>query len=153
RSRVRERWCRRRSSWLLHPRSALHSSADSCVGAAAADVAVHRVIDLGVGGLRRLRKQRRGLHDLPALAISALWYVQALPRDLARMRTIGAQSFDGGDPLPGRRLHRRGAATDRFAVEVYGARAAESDPAAEFSAGEFQLIAQKPEERHIAIPV
>ena len=46
--------------------------ADALVGAAAADVAAHGVVDVGVGGFRFLREQRDRGHDLAGLAVAAL---------------------------------------------------------------------------------
>src|SRR5438876_2603008 len=48
-------------------RGAMDGGADALVGAAATDVG-HRRVDVGVGGVRILREQRRGGHDLPRLA-------------------------------------------------------------------------------------
>src|SRR5712691_2951745 len=51
---------------------AVDCGADALIGAAAADVAGHRGIDVGIARLRRGGEQRRGRHDLPRLAIAAL---------------------------------------------------------------------------------
>src|SRR5260221_8295051 len=45
-------------------RGVLDRVADAAVGPAAADVAGHRRVDVGVGRLGGLRQQRRGRHDL-----------------------------------------------------------------------------------------
>src|SRR5260221_3745751 len=44
----------------------------AAIGSAAADVAGHRRVDVGVGRLGSLRQQRSGRHDLPGLAVAAL---------------------------------------------------------------------------------
>src|SRR5437016_4981451 len=54
-------------------RCALNRPANALVGATPADDAGHLLVDLLDRGMRRLRKQRRSSHDLPGLAISALW--------------------------------------------------------------------------------
>src|SRR5947208_10859953 len=46
---------------------------DAHIGAAATDIARHRVIDLGVGRVWVARQQRRSRHDLARLAVAALW--------------------------------------------------------------------------------
>src|SRR5215469_2366763 len=50
---------------------AVNGFADALVSAAAADVAAHAVVDVGIGGIRFLSEQGSGRHDLAALAIAA----------------------------------------------------------------------------------
>src|SRR3546814_12701174 len=50
----------------------LDGGADARIGAAAADISTHRVIDLIFGGRGRSLKQAYCRHDLPCLAIAAL---------------------------------------------------------------------------------
>src|SRR3989440_12087485 len=52
-------------------RGAMDGGADALVRATATDVG-HRRVDVGVGGMRSFREQRRGGHDLPRLAVAAL---------------------------------------------------------------------------------
>src|SRR5687768_13978914 len=54
----------------------LDGIADVDIGPAAADVAGHRVVDIGIGRVRVACQQRRSGHDLARLAVPAL-------RDLA----------------------------------------------------------------------
>src|ERR1700675_4093874 len=51
---------------------AMDGLADALVGSAAADVAAHEVIDIGVGRVGLLGEQRDCGHDLPGLAVAAL---------------------------------------------------------------------------------
>src|SRR5580700_7804219 len=51
---------------------ALDGAEDARIGAATADIAVHVANDVVAAGILIRRKQRRGLHDLPGLAIAAL---------------------------------------------------------------------------------
>ena len=53
--------------------------ADAHIGAAAADIARHRRIDIGIVGVRRTFEQRRRGHDLTGLAITALDHFQIEP--------------------------------------------------------------------------
>jgi hypothetical protein len=81
--------------------------ANALIGSAAADVAVHRVVDVGVRRVRRLLQERDGLHDLASLAIAALGHVDRAPRLLNRMVPFRVQAFDGGDRLAVHVAHRR----------------------------------------------
>src|SRR6516225_7049469 len=53
-------------------RGELDRLADAHISPAAADVAAHCVIDVGIGGMRIAREHRRGRHDLSGLAVAAL---------------------------------------------------------------------------------
>src|SRR5712671_4764373 len=55
-----------------HLRRLLDGLADARIGAAAANVPRHRLVDIGVGGRWYLREQRSGGHDLAGLTIAAL---------------------------------------------------------------------------------
>src|SRR5262245_6725531 len=55
---------------------------DTLITAAAAEIAGHRLRDLGIGGRRLARQQRRGLHDLAGLAVAALRHAGVAPGDL-----------------------------------------------------------------------
>src|SRR5438445_8751090 len=72
--------------------------ADARIGAAAADVARHGLVDVGVGGRGPAREQRRRAHDLPRLAVAALRHVEGRPRRLDLLaHGRGADGLDGGD--------------------------------------------------------
>src|SRR5262245_1765201 len=77
------------------PAGALDGGDDAVVGAAAADVAVHVLDDLGPArpgiGLEELGR----LHDLARLAVAALRHLLGDPRLLQRMRRIVRQALDG----------------------------------------------------------
>src|SRR2546421_5173959 len=83
-----------------HLCGAMDCGADALIRAAAADVAGHRGIDVGIARLRRGREQRHGRHDLARLAIAALHDLEVEPRLLHRfaLRRL-ANGFDGGDGL------------------------------------------------------
>src|SRR6516162_7548829 len=91
---------------MSRSRSLLDCAANPLICAAAADVAEHCVVDIGVRGMRRLYQQRRGLHDLPGLAIAALRHVECAPGDLNRVLPVGIERFDGGNRLAARVAHR-----------------------------------------------
>src|SRR5438477_7822919 len=68
--------------------------ADLLIGTAAADVATHGFIDIGVRWTGLLRQKRRRRHDLTGLAIAALWNIDFDPRLLNRMAAVGGKTFD-----------------------------------------------------------
>src|SRR5262249_29572649 len=97
-----------RSSWpdeyigsllcLAVARGALDRLTDADIGAAAADVSCHRRVDVGVVGMRRVRKQRCRRHDLTGLAIAALNDFQIQPGLLDRGSGARcADALDRGD--------------------------------------------------------
>src|SRR3989449_8584492 len=127
-------------------RGAMDGGADALVRAAAADVG-HRRVDVGIGGMRSFREQRRGGHDLPRLAVAALRHVFLDPRALHGVRAVLGEAFDRGHPFAGDGGHGQSAGARRDAVQVDGAGAALGDAAAELGAGEPERVAQHPEER------
>jgi len=94
---------------------------DTPVRFAVTNVTLHGLLDLPVGRLRIFCKQRRGLHQLPVLAIAALRHSALLPGLLQRMFPPGAQPLDGKDFLPCQTLHRGNATAYRLAIDMHGA--------------------------------
>src|SRR5881397_381877 len=129
-------------------RGAMDGGADALVRAAATDVG-HRRVDVGVGGMRILREQRRGGHDLPRLAVAALRHVFLDPRALHRVRAVLGEPFDRGHTFAGDRGYGQHAGARRDAVQVDGAGAALGDAAAELGASETEGVAQHPQERRV----
>ena len=78
---------------------ALNRAANALVGATAANVAGHLVVDLLDRGMRRLRQQSGRGHDLSGLAVATLRHLFFNPRLLQREFDFLFQSFDGGDLL------------------------------------------------------
>src|SRR5471032_1806305 len=65
-----------RSSGFAHFRGGrVYGGADAVVGAAAADIAAHGVLDVGVAGIFIRVQQRGGAHQLARLAVAALRHV------------------------------------------------------------------------------
>src|SRR5262245_60830903 len=56
----------------VHGGSAVDGLANALIGAAAADVAAHGIVDVGIGRIGFLCKERDGGHDLSGLTIAAL---------------------------------------------------------------------------------
>src|SRR4029077_18670690 len=130
---------------------AVNGSADALVGAAAADVAAHGVIDVGLGGFRLLRQEGDSKHNLAGLAVAALWDVFGDPGLLHGMRTVGRQAFDGGDFFSLHAGDRSYAGASGLAVDVHGAGATERHAAAKFSAGQVESVAQHPKQWHLRV--
>src|ERR1700734_230963 len=125
----------------------LDGAEDARIGAAAADIAVHVADDVVAARILIGRKQRRGLHDLPGLAIAALRHLQVEPGLLQRMVAIGRQALDGGDAFARHHGDRRLARAHRLAVEMHRAGAAHAGAAAVFRAGELEVFPDHPQQR------
>src|SRR5688500_20172832 len=88
-------------SWLRPPSGArrlVNRFADAQIGAAPADIAAHRRIDVGIGRRGVAGEERRGGHQLTRLAVAALRHVELEPGPLQRVRGIGGEAFGGGGP-------------------------------------------------------
>jgi len=123
--------------------------ADALVSAAAADVAAHEIVDIGVGGVGFLGKQRDCRHDLSGLAVAALRHVFFHPGLLHGMAAIGGEAFDGGYFLSCHAGDGRDTGARGFAVDVHGAGSAQRHAAPKLRAGHVQRVAQHPEQRHV----
>src|SRR5262249_13199040 len=120
------------ASFVLGLRGLLDGFANAHIGSAAADVAGHRVIDIGVGRMRIACEQGGGRHDLARLAVPALndfalepsllnLAASRCPANCLDRRDLrGADSVDGSDT-----------GTCRNAIDMHGAGAAERHPTAE----------------------
>ena len=70
----------------------MNRGANVLIRSTAADIAPHHFVDIGIARVGLLRQQRRGLHDLPGLAVPALRHVAFGPGDLHRMACRSADS-------------------------------------------------------------
>src|SRR6266851_4279444 len=75
-------------------RCGLDGGGDALIAAAAADVAAHRVVDLGLGRVFCRGQERGGLHDLAGLAVAALRHVQGAPSLLHRVVAVAIEALD-----------------------------------------------------------
>src|SRR5437773_1123575 len=72
--------------------------ADTQIGATTADVARHRIVDVGIHRTRFARQERHSRHDLAGLAVAALNDLKIEPRLLdPRARRGRADRLDRGD--------------------------------------------------------
>src|SRR6266568_1332568 len=128
------------------PHGALDRAHDARIGAAAADIGAHVVLDLRARRARVRREQRRGAHELARLAVAALRHALGEPRALQRVHAVGREALDGGDRFALHARHGHEAREHPLAVDMHHAGAALARAAAEFGAGELQLLAQHPQE-------
>src|SRR6478609_5625162 len=94
----------------------LDSSADAWIGPAATDVAGHEGVDVRIGGVLVLCKQRCGRHHLTGLTVAALRYIQ---RDPGLLDLIHVEAFDRRDFLTGDRAYRRLTRSYFYAVQMH----------------------------------
>jgi len=132
---------------------AVDAGTDAEIGAAAAEVAGHGVVNVLVGGLGVVGDERGGGHDLTGLAIAALGDVEVAPGFLERVGTVGGKTLDGDNRAPTDTGNRSHAGLNGLAADVDGAGAALADTAAELGADEVEVVAEDPEERGLGCHV
>src|SRR5712692_6408174 len=128
------------------PHGALDRAHDARIGAAAAHVRAHVVLDLLARRIRFRREQRRGAHQLARLAVAALRHALGEPRALQRVHAIGREALDRRDRFALHARDRHQAGEHALAVDVHHAGAALARAAAELGARDLQLLAQHPQE-------
>lgn len=123
---------------------------DTKVGAAPANIAAHRIVDVLVRRLGVGFEQANRRHDLSGLAVAALGHAQLDPGALHRTAygvcflvlncryLLALQRRDGRD-----------ARACGLAVNMNRAGTAQSHAAAKLGAGHTQLIAQHPKQRRV----
>lgn len=123
----------------------MDGSADTYIGATAANIACHGTIDVGVTGLFIGFEQGGSTHDLAALAVTTLGHVMLDPGGLYGFADLVlAHGFDGGDFLASNGRDGRHARAYGLAVQMHGAGTAQSSTAAKLGASQAQRIAQGP---------
>src|SRR5215510_13906490 len=129
------------SPLALRLRSLFDRFANTDVSPAPADIAGHRVVDIGICRTRVAREQRSGRHDLARLAITTLNDLAVEPGLLDTGAHRGR-----ADCLDGRNLRRADAidgsdaGTGSDAVDMHGAGAAQCHAAAELCAGHAEHV-------------
>ena len=121
----------------------LHGRDDVGVGATAADIAVHGVLDVVIGWTDVLLQDGDGGHDLAGGAVAALVTIVLDERDLHWMKVIGlADAFDRCD-LVGAMHHGEGEArVNAAAVDVDRTGSALTMVAALLGAGQVEVFAE-----------
>ena len=114
------------------------------MGAAAAQIAIQRLLDVIAGRMRILVEQGLRGHDHAADAVAALrgLLVNEGLLKLARI-LLRAEALERGDLLAFGKGERRDAGMDGIAVHDDGAGAALGQPAAEFRATQAKIVAQR----------
>src|SRR5258705_6210812 len=135
-------------------RGLLDRFANADIRPTAADVAGHRVIDVGIRRTRIARKERRRGHDLARLAVPALHDLPVEPRLLDfGARRCRSDCLDRCDLGSADAVDRGDAGTGGDAVDVHGAGAAQCHAAAELRAGHAEHVAQHPQEWDVAVDI
>ena len=121
--------------------------ANPVVSAAAAEVAGHRVVDVGKRRIRVSFQQRRSGHDLTGLAVAALCDIEFAPGLLQWVQVFVV----GGEALDRSNLHATGggnrceAGTSGHTVEMHGAGATLANAATVFGPDKIEIITKHPE--------
>src|SRR5215471_21577202 len=92
--------------------------ADADIGHATAKVTGHDGINVLIGRGRKVVDERRRLHDLARLAVTALRNLKVGPRLLHWMPALGIEALDGGDLGAGDAGKRRYARARGSAADV-----------------------------------
>jgi len=124
-------------------------AANTRIGAAAAQIPGHRVIDVLVGRVGCFREERRRAHDLANLAVTALGNVFGDPGALERMGTFGRETFNGRHGPNAHGVNGDRAGSYRLPIKMHRAGTAEPGPAAVLGSGEVEDVPEDPEEGHV----
>src|ERR1700738_2548317 len=122
----------------------MNGFADALIGAAAANVAAHEVVDISVRRTGLLGEQGDRRHDLSGLAIAALRHVFGDPRLLDWMVSVRRQDFDCGDFLSRNAGNRSLTRTRRFPIDMHRTRPAQTRPTPKFRTGLVERVAKNP---------
>src|SRR5580765_4747190 len=109
-------------------------ASDAWIGSAAADVAGHGFVNIGIGWFGILFQQNRGAHDLAGLAIAALRNIDFDPGALYGVGVVGRESLNGGNGFPLNTRERCHTRTNGVAIEMDGAGSAKSHTATKLGA-------------------
>src|SRR5580658_5951112 len=144
--------CIATTSGLHHVRGAMNGTAQRFIRTAAADIGNTRV-DVGVGRLGKGLQECGHGHDLPGLAVAALWNALFDPRALYRMVVVRGEALDGDHLRAIESTDRHRTGPHGGAVDMHRASAALGDTATEFCARQTDDVAQHPEQRCIGLYV
>src|SRR5580704_12587073 len=130
-------------------RGVVNRSADTDVGRATAQVAVHGEIDVVVVRPLDLLEQGGRGHDLPRLTVSALRHILGDPGSLDRVGLATGQSLDGRDLAGADAGYRHRAGSQWLTIEKNRAGTALRHPATELGAGQAKTVPQHPKQRSV----
>src|SRR5215469_4771455 len=129
----------------------LNRSANPVIAPTATEVAAHCALNFGRAGPGSLGEQRARSHDLPSLAVATLHDIDLQPRPLqasanrGRPDVLDRVNFGIADACD-----RQLTGALRSTVDVDRTRSAQPPAASVFGANQTRLIAQHPEEWHVA---
>src|SRR3979411_1142998 len=130
----------------------LHSRDNARISSAAADVTFECTANFGLARVRSLLQESNAGEDHSGSAIAALHGVGLDERFLQRMEAaVLCQSLDGGDIFSCNLGDGRDAGAHRRAVDEHGAGSAMAFATAILAAGEFQLVAEDPEQEAVGV--
>ncbi len=118
--------------------------ADAGIGAAAADVAAHRGVDVVIARIRHALEQGGGAHDLSRLAVAALRDIEFAPGDLDRVAAVFGQPLDRRDGLALGRGNGNHAGAHGLPVDMHGAGPAQRLAAGVLGPGKPRDVADCP---------
>src|ERR1700739_3561084 len=144
--------CIATTSGLHQVGGAMNGAAQSRIRTAAADIG-NAGVDVAIGRLGNVLQKSSPGHDLPGLAVAALWNAFFDPRALYRMVVVRGEAFDGDHLRAVESTDRHRTRPHGGAVDVHRASAAQRDTAAEFCARQTDHVAQHPEEWSIGLYV
>ena len=130
----------------MRARRAQDRALDLRVGAAAAEVPRHRLVDLLPGRPRLPLQQGGRAHDLARRAEAALECVLRHERLLYRRGALGREPLDRHDLVPCRRLGEEQAGVDGLPVDEHGTGAAGALAAGELRPEELEIVAEDGEQ-------
>ena len=123
---------------------------DAGIRSAPAQIAFHRLIDVGVRWVRLPSQKGRGRHDLSRLAVAALRHIDFDPCPLDRVTDVRRKTFDRGYRLARYTGNRCSARTRSNAVDMDRARSAQLQTATELGSGQSERVSQDPEQGHLS---
>ena len=130
----------------------LHSRDNARISSAAADVTFECTANFRFTRVRSLLQESNAGEDHSGSAITALHGVGLDEGFLQRMEAaVLRQPFDGGDFFARDLGHLRDAGAHRRAIDEHGAGSAVAFATAIFAAGEFQLVAEDPEQEAVGV--
>jgi len=123
----------------------MNRSANGNIGATAAEVFCHCIVDLRIAWLRIAFQKCGSGHDLAGLAIAALRDRMLDPGTLHRMAAIFRKTFDRGDFSADSRGDIDAAGFGRLPIDMYGAVTTLRDSASVFRAGQAYIFSDNPQ--------
>jgi hypothetical protein len=127
--------------------------ADALVCIAPADISAHRIIDVLVGRFAVVAQQTDRCHDLPGLAIAALWHIEFRPGRLDSLGNFSGNTFDGQDVAAYDIRNAGLTGARRLPIDMDRACATQRLATSVLRADESQVVSKYPKQRLLGINV